>query len=74
MVGRDTFSPLAPDLGPPKNWLSPSSAVHGGQYDTKYGIRVDIASGIRGFDTIWGVQLEPALMLDAFPLLGKYDT
>ena len=38
MVGRDTFCPLVPVLGPLlKNVaVSPSSAVRGGQYDTKY--------------------------------------
>ena len=38
MIGRDTFSALAPVLGPSQEKLvmSPSSTVHGGQYDTKY--------------------------------------
>ena len=42
-AGRGTFSPLAA--------MSPSSTVHGGQYDNKYlvcNIRIDGASGIRG--------------------------
>ena len=38
MVGGDTFSRLAPVLGPEQEQLamSPSSTVHDGQYDTKY--------------------------------------
>ena len=38
MVGRDTFLPLAPVLGPKQKKLamSRSSTVHGGQYDNKY--------------------------------------
>ena len=33
VVGGDTFSPLAPVLGPEQNtWLSPSCTVRGGQY------------------------------------------
>ena len=39
----------------PRSWtkkvaMSPSSTVHGGQYDTKCDIRVFIACGIRGGD------------------------
>ena len=53
MVGGDTFLPLAPVLGPQQKnvAMSPSFAVHEGQYDTKYlvcNIRIDGASGIRG--------------------------
>ena len=52
MAGADTFSPLAPILGHEKKVaMSPSSTVHGGQYDNKYlvcNIRIDGASGIRG--------------------------
>ena len=39
MIGRDTFSALAPVLGPPTKKLAmpPScTAVHGGQHDIKY--------------------------------------
>ena len=38
MIGRDTFSVLAPVLGPYRKKLamSPSSTVHGGQHDTEY--------------------------------------
>ena len=38
VVDRDTFSPLCIAPIQLRNWLcvSPSSAVHGGQYDTKY--------------------------------------
>ena len=39
VVGGDTFSPLAPVLGPEeKNWVhtSPSSTAHGGQHNIKY--------------------------------------
>ena len=50
VVRGDTFSPLAPVLGSEFFfWLSPSSTVHGGQYDAKYlvgDIRVAIACGI----------------------------
>ena len=37
VIGRDTFSALAPVLGPPQKtgYMSPSSTVHGGQHDTK---------------------------------------
>ena len=52
VVGGDTFSPLAPILGPEKKVaMPPSSTVHGVQYDTKYlvcNIRIDGASGVRG--------------------------
>ena len=54
MVGGDTFSPLAPVLGPEPKKLAMSlpSTVHGSQYDTKYqvcDIRVDGATGGRDF-------------------------
>ena len=62
MIGRDTFSALAPVLGPSQEKLvmSPSSTVHGGQYDTKYMafellLRVAFVP-----DEIWGFMLEPA--------------
>ena len=37
MIGRDTFSALAPVLGPSQKMaMSPYSIVHGGQHNTKY--------------------------------------
>ena len=49
MVGGDTFSPLAPILGPVKKsgHVTLSFIVRGGEYDTKMcNIRIDGASGI----------------------------
>ena len=54
LVGGDTFSALAPILGPEKKVvMSTSSTVHGGQYDNKYLVctrnsPIDGASGIGG--------------------------
>ena len=55
VVGGDTFSPLAPILGPEKKVvMSPfSTTVREDQYDNKYlvctrNVRIDGASGIRG--------------------------
>ena len=54
LVGGDTFSALAPILGPEKKVvMSTSSTVHGGQYDDKYLVctrnsPIDGASGIGG--------------------------
>ena len=37
VIGRDTFTPLAPVLGQRKKLaMSPPSTVRGGQHDTKY--------------------------------------
>ena len=54
LVGGDTFSALAPILGPEKKVvMSSSSTVHGGQYENKYLVctrnsRIDGANGIGG--------------------------
>ena len=67
MIGQDTFSMLLvpPVVGPQqKSWpsMSPSStAVHGGQHDTKY-VTFELllhAAFIRGSRN-WGDMLEPA--------------
>ena len=67
MVGGDTFSPLAPVLPGTKGMslttklaMSPSSTVHGGQYDTKYVPSVKPLHAASVTDTFWGVSLEPA--------------
>ena len=67
VVGGDTFSPLPPIFGPAKKVArSPSSTVHGGQYDTKYlvcNIRIDCASGVRGGESFrrlsWTISYKP---------------
>ena len=61
MVGRDTFPPLAPALGPQlQNWLSPSPAVHGDQHDTKYVTFELLLHAAFAADKNWGFMLEPA--------------
>ena len=62
MIGRDTFSVLAPVLGPltKKMAMSPSSTVHGGQHDTQYvTFELQIHAAFVT-DEIWGFMLEPA--------------
>ena len=44
--------------------MSPSSAVHDGQYDTKYVTFEWLLHAVFVADTIWGVLLEPAGMHD----------
>ena len=46
VVGGYTFSPLAPVLGPEQTKLltSPSSIVHGGQYDTTVNNEIGVAT------------------------------
>ena len=61
MIGRDTFSALAPVLGPLKKLvMSPSSTVHGGQHDTKYVTFELLLHAAFVADEIWGDTLEPA--------------
>ena len=63
MIGRDTLSALAPVLGPSQKKLamSPfSTAVHGGQHDTKYVTFEFLVHAAFVADEIWGDILEPA--------------
>ena len=59
MIGQDTFSALAPVQGK-KMAMSPSSAVHGDQYDTKYVTFELLLHAAFVADEIWGFMLEPA--------------
>ena len=58
MIGQDTFSALAPVQGK-KMAMSPSSAVHGDQYDTKYVTFELLLHAAFVADEIWGFTLEP---------------
>ena len=62
MIARDTFSALAPVLGPQQKKLamSPSSTAHGGQHDTKYVAFEFLLHAAFVADEIWGFVLEPA--------------
>ena len=62
MIGRDTFSVLAPALGPltKKLAMSPPSTVHGGQHDTKYGTFELLMHAAFVADEICSFMLEPA--------------
>ena len=55
MIGRDTFSALAPVLGLKKKNLAmpPSSTVHGGQHDIKYVTFELLLHATFGADEIW---------------------
>ena len=56
MIGRDTFSVLAPVLGPKqKKAMSPFSTIHGGQHDTKYLTFELLMHAAFVADEIWGV-------------------
>ena len=62
MIERDTLSALAPVVGPQKKKqaMSPSSAVHGGEHDTKHvAFQLVLRAGFVA-DEIWGYMLEPA--------------
>ena len=64
MIGRDTFSALAPVLGPQQKKLassmSPSCTVHGGQHDTKHVAFEFLLHAAFVADEIRGNMLEPA--------------
>ena len=61
MIGRDTFSVLAPVLGPSqKNGYVTSSTVHGCQHDTKYVTFQLLLHAAFVADKNWGFMLEPA--------------
>ena len=64
MVGGDTFSPLAPVLGPDQqNGLChplPLFAVHGDQCDTEYVTFEQLLHAGFAADIIWGDKLGPA--------------
>ena len=64
MIGRDTFSVLAPVLGPQQNKkaMSPSSTVYGGQHDTKYVTFELLMHAAFVADETWGFMPEPARM------------
>ena len=70
VVGGDTFSPLAPILGPEKKVaMSPSLTVRGGEYDTNMcDNRMDGASGIY----LWGREF-PSARINKRPKLEKLD-
>ena len=61
MIGRDTFSVLAPVLGPSqKNGYVTSSTVHGGQHDTTHVTFELLMHAAFVADKNWGFMLEPA--------------
>ena len=62
MIGRDTFSVLAPVLGPQqkKGAMSPFPTVYGGQHDTRYVTFELLMHAAFVADEIWGFMLEPA--------------
>ena len=63
MIGRDTFSALAPVLHPqPKKLatLLSSTVVHGGQHDTKYVTFDLIMNAAFVADEVRGFMLDPA--------------
>ena len=69
MIGRDTFSALAPVLHPqPKKLatLLSSTVVHGGQHDTEYVTFELLLHAPFVADKIWGFMLEPARTVRAF--------
>ena len=62
MIGRDIFLALTPVLCSSHFFLamSTSSAVHGGQHDTKYVTFELLLHAAFVVDQIWGDMLEPA--------------
>ena len=63
MIGRHTFSSLAPVLGPQqKKAMSASFAVDGGQQDTKSVTFELLMNAAFVADAIWGFMLETACM------------
>ena len=62
VIGRDTFSVLAPVLDPltKKLAMSPSSTVHGRQHDAKHVTFELLMHAAFVADEIWGFMLEPA--------------
>ena len=73
MIGRDTFSVLAPVLGPltKKMAMSPSSTVHGRQHDTKYVTFELLMHAAFVADEIWGFIPEPARMSPSSAVHGS---
>ena len=77
MIGWDTFSAVAPVLGPKQKLaMSPSSTVHGGQHDTKYVTFELLLRAAFLADIFWGDKLEPARTTTAAVpvLIGKSPT
>ena len=61
VIGRDTFSVLAPVLGPSqKNGYVTSSTVHGGQHDTTHVTFELLMHAAFVADKNWGFMPEPA--------------
>ena len=62
MIGRDTFSALAPVLGPQQKKLatSPSCTIHGDQDDTKHVTFELLLHAAFVADELWSDMLEPA--------------
>ena len=61
MIGRDTFSVLAPVLSPSQKMaMSPSSTVKGGQHDTKYATFELLMHVAFVADENWGFMPGPA--------------
>ena len=75
MIGRDTFSVLAPVLGPQqKKWIChPSSTVHGGQHDTKYVTFELLMHAAFVADEIGGVMLEQLVAGGCLYIYGGLD-
>ena len=75
VIGRDTFSVLAPVLGPwQKKAVSPSSIVHGGKHDTKYVTFELLLHAAFVTDEIRRFTLEPALTYDTWIWRPPLDT
>ena len=75
MIDRDTFSALAPVLGPEQKMaMPPSSTVHGGQHDTEYVTFELLLHAAFVADETWHDMLEPDGMITPHYTLERSET